>query len=217
MGYTILIVISLLIAALIVFLAVRLLINLRWVAGFARGCVGLALLAVAGGIGMCAVDLSSYHEMATGRPIANISFLKQDEQVYAVTVVDSAGNDLRTEINGDMWQANVRVIGWSGLIKLAGVKPGFRIDRIKGRYYALEQERKARREELSLVVSRFGIDLWKGIYDNSFFVPGVDAISSNTVFLPMAEGALFEISLTDNGLVARPLNEPAQRAVAEWQ
>jgi hypothetical protein len=218
MGYTVLIVVFLLIAALIVFLAVRLLINLRWVAGFVRGCVGLGLLALAAAIGVCAGDLSSYHPMNPGEPIANVSFVKADEQSFKVTISDRAGHDLRAEVAGDMWQPNVRIINWSNVFKVVGMKPGYRIDEVKGRYYALEQERKARRSSSPLVTSRFGIDLWKGIYDNSFFVPGVEASYSNSAFLPMADGALFEIRLApQGGLLAKPLNEPAQRAVAEWQ
>jgi len=218
MGYTVLVVVSLLVAALILFLAVRLLINLRWIAGFVRGCVGLALLALAVGIGVCAADLSTFHPIVSADdPIANISFVKQDEQSFKVTIVDRAGHDLSTEVSGDMWQANIRVISWSSLFKLAGIKPGYRIDQIKGRFYALEQERKARRIDAPLVASRFGIDLWKGIYDNSFFIPGVEASYGNATFLPMADGALFEIRMAESGLLAKPLNEPAQRAVAEWQ
>lgn len=219
MGYTVLIVICLLIAALIVFLAVRLLINLRWVAGFVRGSVGLALLALAAGIGICAGDLSSYSPMpGPDQPIANVSFVKQDEQLFNVMIVDRSGHELRTEVSGDMWQANIRIIDWNRAIKLAGITPGYRIDQVKGRFYALEQESKARRIDVPLVSSRFGIDLWKGIYDNSFFVPGVDASYSNAAFLPMADGALFELrQAPEGGLLAKPLNEPAQRAVAEWQ
>jgi len=218
MGYTVLVVVCLLVAALIAFLAVRLLITLRWVAGFARGCVGLALLALAAAIGICAADLTSYHPITSpDEPIANISFIKHGEQQFVATIVDRSGHELRTEVGGDMWQANIRIIGWSDLIELVGIKPGFRIDDIKGRYYALEQERKARRTDTPLVTSRFGIDLWKGIYDNSFFVPGVEASFRNAAFLPMADGALFEITLAESGLLAKPLNEPAQRAVAEWQ
>ena len=217
MGYIILVIAALLVAALIAFFAVRLLINLRWIPGFIRGSVGLALLALAGAIGICAADLSSYHELANDKQIATISFVKQDAQYFAVTVVDSAGTQARADVYGDLWQASIRIVNWSGPLQMTGLKPGYRLDQIKGRYYTLEQERKAKREEPLLVKSRYGIDLWKGIYDNSYFVPGIDASYNNAAFLPMADGALFEIRQTDKGLLAKPLNEPAQHAVADWQ
>lgn len=219
MGYTVLIVVCLLVAALIVFLAARLLISMRWVVGFVQGCIGLGLLALAAGIGICAGDLSTYHPIAAAEePVANVSFVKRDEQLFAVTIVDRAGHDLHTEVQGDMWQTSVRIVDWSRYLKLVGVKPGYRIDQVQGRFYALEQEGRARRADAPLVASRFGIDLWKGINENSFFVPGVEASYRNSTFLPMADGALFEVRLTsDGGLLAKPLNEPAQRAVSEWQ
>jgi hypothetical protein len=218
MGYTVLVVISLLFAALLAVLALRLLIDLRWVLGFVRGCLGLGLLALAAGIGICAGDLTSYRPVPDAdEPIATISFAKLDEQLFAAAIADRAGGDHRAEIHGDMWQVTARLIHWSNILKFAGVGPGYRLDEVKGRFYALEQERHASRPYTPLVQSRFGIDLWRGIYDNSFFMPGVEASLGNAAFLPMADGALFEIRMAGSGLLAKPLNEPAQRAVAEWQ
>jgi hypothetical protein len=44
----------------------------------------------------------------------------------------------------------------------------------------------------------------------------VDAYYGTATYLPMADGARFEISLTRTALIARPLNEPARRAVGDW-
>lgn len=217
MAPMVLIVVCLLIAALILFLAVRLLLDMRWVIGFARGSAGLLLLALAALIALGAVDFNSYHVIRPDQVVGNVSFVKQDEQFFRVTVVDAAGNERRVEIHGDLWQPGIRLFEWGGALKTAGLTPIYRFDRIRGRYFSLEQERKARRNEPLLFESRFDIDLWHAGYHNNILLPGVIASYRDSTFLPMADGALFEIHLTPHGVLAKPINEPAQHAVREWR
>ena len=47
-------------------------------------------------------------------------------------------------------------------------------------------------------------------------MPGVDAYFGTATYLPMADGARFEVSLTRTALIARPLNDAAREAVGEW-
>ena len=44
-----------------------------------------------------------------------------------------------------------------------------------------------------------------------------DAEYGSATFLPMADGALFTIQLTNNGLIARPENDRAIIAIKEWE
>jgi len=217
MPYMVLIVVCLLFAALIAFLAVRLLLDLRWFVGFVRGIVGLSLMAVAAVLAVSAVDCTSYHQIKADQRIGNVSFVKLDEQVFRVTVVDSGGVERRTEINGDLWQPGVRLFEWSGLLKSAGLQPVARFDRIRGRYFSLEQERRARRNEPLLYESSFGVDLWHVGYRNNIALPGITASYRDSTFLPMADGALFELHVTPQGVLATPMNDPAKRAVSEWR
>jgi hypothetical protein len=47
-------------------------------------------------------------------------------------------------------------------------------------------------------------------------MPGVDAHFGTATYLPMANGAMFEVKMTRTGLIARPVNEEAKIAVGEW-
>jgi hypothetical protein len=64
--------------------------------------------------------------------------------------------------------------------------------------------------------SLYGVDVWKIFHSNPGWVPVVDAVYGSATYLPMKDGALFEISLSNTGLVARPINEVAREAVAEF-
>lgn len=45
----------------------------------------------------------------------------------------------------------------------------------------------------------------------------IDAQSGSATFMPMADGAIYEIVLTNTGLAGRPLNEAAQTALGRWE
>ena len=48
-------------------------------------------------------------------------------------------------------------------------------------------------------------------------LPVLDALYGSATFVPMSDGALFEVSLANSGLIARPLNERAQSAIERWR
>jgi hypothetical protein len=60
------------------------------------------------------------------------------------------------------------------------------------------------------------IDPWDLIHRYHSWLPWLDAFYGSATFLPMADGALYEIKVSQSGLVARPLNQAARDAVGGW-
>jgi hypothetical protein len=131
--------------------------------------------------------------------------------------VDSEGRESLYELAGDQWQLDARLIKWPNALATLGVKPGFRLDRISGRYYSLEHERNAERTVYALNESQMGVDVWAFFHGSENVPPVIDAVYGSATFVPMADDALYEILLSHTGLLARPLNQPAQAAVTDWQ
>jgi hypothetical protein len=48
-------------------------------------------------------------------------------------------------------------------------------------------------------------------------MPIIDAVYGSATYLPMADGALYEVSLSHTGLLARPLNASAEEAINTWR
>ena len=46
--------------------------------------------------------------------------------------------------------------------------------------------------------------------------PGVDAFYGTATYVPMADGARYEVSLSRDALIARPANDRARDAVGGW-
>ena len=62
------------------------------------------------------------------------------------------------------------------------------------------------------------IDTWQLARDHKEWVmPWIDAVYGSATYLPMADGAVYEVRVSPTGLLARPLNDVARKAVAGWK
>jgi hypothetical protein len=125
---------------------------------------------------------------------------------------------LRTFVlDGDEWQLDARIVKWRpAAAVMFGLEPRYRLERLSGRYRDLAREQSAVR-----TVHGLGDARWPQlaeIVDQSFrLLPWVDAYYGSSAFLPMAHGAAYRVQASQSGLVARPANAAAERAVATWK
>lgn len=189
-----------------------------WLIGWVKGTIGMLFLSVAIVMALTALNVNSYKPVDKEVSVATISFDKLDDQYYKANVVIAAsGSEMPFEISGDLWQVDARVIKWKGLLASLGGRPGYKLDRIQGRYYTLEDERTKERSVYALSNPDVGFDLWAVIDKLSNHINWFDAEYGSATFLPMADGALFTIKLTNSGLIARPENDRAVIAIREWE
>lgn len=204
-----------LLAVLAVFIAARILFNSHWFLGWLRGTCGLAFLALAGLIGLVAYDLYSYAPLPEDKPLVTLSF-KGDGSRYRVSVLE--GNHERSvTLEGDLWQLDARLLRWKGLAALIGLEPGYRLEKLSGRFLSIEQQSLAQHAGVTLAQSPYGVDLWRwlrlGQHDLFMFDPQAQRVT----YLPMANDAVFTISMTPTGLLAQPMNQAAKQALQDWQ
>ena len=205
-----------LIALYIAYKAVSVLWQKSWFVGFCRGVFGLALLLVATFVALAAYDVYSYKQVLQEQVVATINFDKIENQHFIAVLSDKDGKEQRVELRGDQWQLDARIVKWKGYLATFGIKPAFRLERLSGRYYDIEQETTAKRTAYAVNESLYGIDLWKLFNSHPEWVPVIDAVYGTATYLPMRDGTLFQVSLSNTGLVARPMNDAAREAVAEF-
>lgn len=209
--------ISTLVGLLVLIVGVRLLLKGTWFWGWIRGMGGVFLIALAIGLSFIALDLYSYQQLLIDKPVATVSFAQVDKQKFIATVTKTdSGETSEYYLSGDQWQIDARVIRWKGAMRSFGGKPGYRLDRISGRYLTLEDERTRERTVYALREQEYGIDLWAWARDQDQ-MPWMDAAYGSATFLPMADGALYEVALSHSGLLAKPLNAAAEKAVNYWR
>lgn len=217
MFYSVLAIVIIILGLLAVLGSAKILLRKGWLMGWLRGMWGVALIALGVTFALSALDIFSYHQIVAEKTVATISFEELEPQRYNAVLADSEGAETRYELAGDQWQLDARIIKWPNWMAAWGIKPGYRLDRVSGRYYSLEKERNAERTVYALNESRFGIDVWATINEYGRALNWVDAVYGSATFVPMADGALYEVRLSNTGLLARPLNESAQAAVNRWE
>lgn len=204
-----------LLTLLILLVSARLLADRHWLLGWVRGTLGLVFLAVAGVAGVVAYDLFSYRPLQGEAPLVTLSFQADGAQRYRVDLRE--GNDVRSvTLEGDLWQLDARLFKWKGLAALIGLEPGYRLDRLSGRFLAIEQQQLARHTEATLEESPFGIDAWRWLRLSMTDLMLFDPQALRVTFLPMADDAAYDLYLTSTGLLAKPANTAAEQALKGW-
>lgn len=205
-------------ALLAIYLAFRLIGNLGWFFTWMRGTFGILLLGLSVALVLVSLDLQSYKKIMNDQPIMTMSFEKVKKQHYKVKVSYVADlEDEEYDLFGDQWQVDARIMQLRGMFEMFGAKPGYRLDRLAGRYYSLEDEHRKPRSVYQLSISEYGFDFWAWLRDYGAVLPFIEANYGSATYLPMEHGALFQVSLSPRGLIARPLNAIAEEAVNQWQ
>ncbi|TBU73602.1 hypothetical protein [Phytopseudomonas daroniae] len=204
-----------LLALLVVFVALRILFGGRWFLAWLRGTCGLVFLGVAVLVGLLAYDLSRYEPWPADKPLLILSFHRTGN-LYQVDIRED-GAERSVTLEGDLWQLDVRLLQWKGLAELIGLQPGYRLERLNSRFLAIEQQAQARYTQVELTQSLYGVDLWRWLRLSQRDLFMFDAQARRVTYLPMADEAVFNISLTPTGLLAQPMNQAAHKALQDWQ
>lgn len=185
----------------------------------ARVLVGGLFLAAAAAASLLGLDLQTYHRLTYERPIATIETRQKQPRLFDATLTEAAGSDgqanvARTyEIHGDEWRIEARVLKWKPWANVLGLDTQYRLDRLSGRYQDTQSELYAPRSVYDLSPHpNGGVDLWLLARRYGRRLPVVDTLYGSGAFMPMADGASYEVWITQNGLVARPTNVAAYNA-----
>jgi len=182
-----------------------------------RSLAGGAVSACAGGASiMLAFSYFGYFQLVDEQLVGRIKFSESaPEQYVARLMLEGEQRDSVFEILGDEWQMDARVITWKPPMTLLGLEPIYQLDRLSGRYSEVEEELSKHRSVHSLSEPAT-LDAWQFARKYPKLLPGVDAHYGTATYLPMADGAVFEVTMTRTGLIARPLNDAAREAVGDW-
>lgn len=181
-----------------------------------HGVTGITLLLAGALIAALAFNLHTYHRLTHERPAAELEFTQISPQLYRATVTFPESNKSeRFDLHGDEWQIDARVLRWQGIANLVGLNAQFRIERLSGRYRDVEQERTDPRSVYGLA-TQAGLDVWALARRHERWLPWVDATYGSAAYLPMADRARYQVSVTQSGLIARPVNASGKTAVSGW-
>lgn len=181
-----------------------------------RSLAGGTASAVAGGASiMLAFSYYGYGRLVDEQTIGRIAFTQSAPEQFVARLMVDDQQDRMFELLGNEWQMDARVVTWKPPATMLGLDPIFQLDRLSGRYSSLDDERSKVRSVHSLS-EPITLDVWQFARKYPKLMPGVDAHYGTATYLPMVHGAVFEVTMTRTGLIARPVNEEAEKAVGDW-
>jgi hypothetical protein len=182
--------------------------------GAGIGCVVSAAFAGAGI--MILLSYMSYARLTAEQRVAQIEFRRLSPGEYEARVMIDRQRDRTFVLRGDEWQMDARIVTWKPPMTILGLDPIYRLDRLSGRYAEIDRERSEQRTVHSLAAD-VPADLWRFARRYPYLAPGVDAHYGTATFVPMADGARFDVRLSRDALIARPGNARARDAIGAWR
>ena len=186
-----------------------------FIIGGAQGITGALLVAVASALFALLSNFYIYHRLSAEQPLAEFHFEALGPQYYRAVIRYPTGEQRIFDVRGDEWQLDARILKWRGYATLIGFDTAYRLDRFSGRYRKLEQERHGERTVYSLSGDPM-LDLWTLARRYQGSLPWIDTLYGSAAYMPLADKAAYAVSVTNSGLIARPLNESARGATEQW-
>ena len=184
--------------------------------GGVRFIGGVLVLSAAALLTMVGINLQTYSRLNQERHVADIELERVDDQHFRAEVtLDGETTPTDYVIRGDEVLFEARIIKWTPWANVIGYDAIYKLDRMSGRYTSIEDERTGERTLYALQndpgVSAFNLINEHGKWQNT-----VDAYYGSGTYVPMIDGARYEIRITQSGLIARPLNERAEDGLRRW-
>lgn len=197
------------------------------VSGVFGALTGGAFMAVGAAAGLLGLNFLTYNRLTHEQQVAEVTFHQKGPSAYVADMKLPNGTTQVCElpdgtsgecaIAGDQWQLDARVLKWKPWANIAGLDASYRLERMSGRYTDIDAERSAPRTVYQLHKNP-GMDLFSTLKQKYVSrVPVLDAHYGNATYIPMAEGATYMVTMTQDSLIARPANDEARKAVADWK
>jgi hypothetical protein len=187
----------------------------RMTGAFIHGIAGILVLVAAIAAVVITINLRSYQRLTSEQSAGELQFTRLGYHQFNGVFTFPDGESAEFALRGDEWQVDARLLKWQAFANLLGFDTAYRLDRISGRYTSVDDERNLPRTVYSLnKPDRF--DFWEIVHENQSWIPWIDALYGSATFLPMADGATYEVKISQSGLLARPLNQAARAAVGAW-
>jgi hypothetical protein len=214
-GSAALIVVLALTALLFFIAAVRRFRRRRPLSGAGHGAAGLVLLLLSVSVALLMLNLQTYRRLTVEQPAGELQLNRTGTRQFNAVLTYPTSERANFALRGDEWQVDARVLKWRAFANLIGFDAAYRLERISGRYSRVQDELTQARTVYSLNPLQH-FDPWELVHRYHSWIPWTDALYGSATFLPMADGALYAISVSQSGLIARPLNQAARDAVGNW-
>ena len=168
----------------------------------------LAFLLLVGGavLGVVSLGVQGMRALTYEETAARIKVVPTGAQRYDATLTFADGRVQHFDLAGDDIYIDGHIVKWTPLANMLGLHTSYRLDRISGRYRALEQENTMPRTIYAIgepaVIDL--VALGRSLPLADFF----DAEYGSATFIPVHDIGEFELNVSTSGFLLRPLPTP---------
>lgn len=173
--------------------------------GVAQVLLSLLLLAFAGILALVAVGMNGYQTFVGERTVATVDVSRRGEQQYIARFQFPGGEERTFRLAGDQLYVDARILKWHPRANLLGLRTGYRLDRVAGRYLSLDDEQNSPRTVYSLGQDAAPVDLFEMARRYEVVSRLVDAEYGSATFLDLRDGASYQVKVSNSGLLIREI------------
>lgn len=167
-----------------------------------RALTAACLLSLGGLLGTLAIGIQGYRALTHEALAARISVQPIAPKHFTATFQFPDGSERSYQVAGDAIYVDAHILKWKPLVNFMGLHTAYELDRVGGRYHALEEERTAERSLHSLRQDK-PVDLFHMRRRYAFLAPLLDAEYGSASFVPVTGPAQFELRVSTTGLLIR--------------
>ena len=188
--------------------------GLKPFAGVARLAFGSGFLGLAGVIAFAGLNIQTYKRLTYERPVATVKFTAVTDEpgAYRADVVFSDGETLLQAdgtapvFHGNEWQIGAKGIKFKPMANILGYDSIYRLEHMRSldnMQFSSDRVTEGKIDGLKIVETEPGIDVGglAAKYGSNF---GIDAEYGSATYQPMGDGFEYEVSITQDALIARP-------------
>jgi hypothetical protein len=188
----------------------------RFAHGGLHATSGVMLALAALCAGLLVLNTQVYARLTTERPVAEVTVasLHPALQTWRVTVrrLDGTGLTRACDIQGDEWEMSAAVQKWKPWVNLLGLDSTYTLDQLANKYFSAARGNGRLITACDLTGS--SVRLLPGLSD--WLLAHAQAEQrrfGSAVYMPLMDGALYRVVMTQAGLNAEAVNPAARRAV----
>lgn len=166
---------------------------------------GLLALALAGLAGAVTVGVNGYRALTHEDVAARVRTEPIGPQRFRATVELPDGKSGQFEISGDALYIDAHILKWKPIVNLLGLHTGYELDRVGGRYNAVQDEQGKPHTIFPLRPDRT-VDVFGFVRRHPrVLAPLVDAEYGSGTFVGAERPGRFEVMVSTTGLLIRPI------------
>jgi hypothetical protein len=167
-----------------------------------RTLAGALLLTLGASTALLGLGIQGYRALTHEEVAARIDVRPTAPQRFDATLRFADGRTSVVQLAGDEIYVDAHILKWKPWANVVGLHTAYELDRVAGRYRAIEQERSAARTVHALGRER-PVDLFDLRQRYAWLAPLVDAEYGSATFVPADRPKQLELRISTTGLLMR--------------